>query len=50
MMEAKLFSEFFEIPARRISNIGPDDIAFDLSQVADVSRETFFSKLSGVTV
>jgi hypothetical protein len=50
MMETKLFSEFFKIPTGRISNIGPDNIAFDLAQFADVSSNAVLGKFSGVTV
>jgi len=50
MMEAKLFGEFFKIPARGIGNIGPDNIALDLAQFADVSRKAVLSEFSGGAV
>ncbi len=50
MMEAKLFGEVLKILTRGICYIGPDNIALKLAQVADVSRDTVFSKVSGAGV
>jgi hypothetical protein len=50
MMEAKLLSEFFKILTRRIADIGPDDIAICLAQLANVSRKTVISKPFGGSI